>query len=86
MMKAYPREDTAMVADSHGAIWWNELNTRDPAAARAFCERLYGWDIEAMPMPEGGTYLVCKKDGAPVAGIFDLGARDRLPPPCRPTG
>lgn len=56
----------------HGSIWWNELNTRDPEAARAFHARVFGWEIEAMPMAGGGTYLVCKQGDRPVAGIFDL--------------
>jgi uncharacterized protein len=55
----------------HGTFTWNELNTRDPDAARAFYGALCGWTFESMPMPDG-TYWVAKRGDAPVAGIFTM--------------
>jgi predicted enzyme related to lactoylglutathione lyase len=57
----------------HGDIHWNELMTRDAKAAASFFESVLGWTIEAMPMPDGGDYLVCKKGDAFIAGIFTMG-------------
>ncbi len=68
-----------MTSESHGAIWWSELCTRDPAAARAFCARLYGWEIEEMPDPNGGIYLVCRQGGQAIAGIFDMAKAPHIP-------
>jgi hypothetical protein len=33
-----------------------ELRTSDPARAREFYSRLFGWTITSMPVPGGGTY------------------------------
>lgn len=59
--------------DSHGTIWWTELNTFEPAKARAFYAALLGWEFDEMPMP-GGTYLVARQGDEMVAGIFDMKA------------
>ncbi len=56
----------------HGHFFWNELMTRDLEGAKAFYGAQIGWAFDAMPMPEGGTYWVCKIDGQPVAGILDM--------------
>ncbi|MEJ1157389.1 VOC family protein [Prosthecomicrobium sp. N25] len=55
----------------HGTFTWNELNTRNPDAARAFYGELLGWTFDEMPMPEG-PYWVARQDGAPVAGVFTM--------------
>jgi hypothetical protein len=57
--------------DDHGRIHWTELNTFEPAKARAFYEALLGWEIDEMPMP-GGSYLVARVGEDMVAGIFDM--------------
>lgn len=57
--------------EDHGRIWWTELNTFEPAKARAFYETLLGWEFDAMPIP-GGSYLVARKGDELVAGIFDM--------------
>jgi predicted enzyme related to lactoylglutathione lyase len=59
--------------DNHGTVWWTELNTFEPAKARAFYQALLGWEFDEMPMP-GGTYLVARIGDEMVAGIFDMKA------------
>jgi predicted enzyme related to lactoylglutathione lyase len=47
---------------------WADLTTPDPAASRAFYGELFGWTFE----DTGGEYdhyLVCRSDGAAVAGV-----------------
>ena len=56
---------------SHGNFYWNELNTRNPEAAKKFYAATLGWVFEGMPMPHG-TYWVAKLDGMPVGGIFPM--------------
>jgi predicted enzyme related to lactoylglutathione lyase len=41
----------AEVVNEHGSVNFNDLNTRDPAAAKAFYGAVFGWDVLAM---EGG--------------------------------
>ncbi|MCG7588361.1 VOC family protein [Photobacterium sp. OFAV2-7] len=53
----------------HGAFSWSELVTDDPEKAIAYYKDVIGWEVEAMPMPEG-VYHVLKVDGEPVAGIM----------------
>ena len=35
-----------------------ELHTRDLAKAKAFYSKLFGWKLEDMPMPGGGSYTM----------------------------
>jgi len=35
-----------------------ELHTGDPAKAKAFYSKLFGWKLKDMPMPGGGTYTM----------------------------
>jgi len=35
-----------------------ELHTRDLPKAKAFYAGLFGWDLQDMPMPGGGTYTM----------------------------
>jgi predicted enzyme related to lactoylglutathione lyase len=39
------------------SLLWVELWTRDPAAARDFYPALFGWQVQAFPMPEGSYDL-----------------------------
>ncbi len=59
------------MSEYHGKIWWNELNTDDPEAAKAFYETVMGWTVETVPMPTG-DYLICKRGEEAVAGIFSI--------------
>ncbi len=48
---------------------WVDLSTPDPAAAREFYSRLFGWQVEVSPDPQYGGYGIAKLDGHDVAGI-----------------
>ena len=56
-----PRTFTgAELANEAGAFGWNELNTRDVAAAKAFYTEVFGWephdlDMEGMSTPSGSS-------------------------------
>jgi uncharacterized protein len=56
---------------AHGSFYWNELNTRNPEAAKTFYGATLGWTFDAMPMPVG-TYWVAKAGDTPVGGIFTM--------------
>ena len=58
----------------HGAFHWNELRTRDVAAAKAFYSDVCGWRAEDMPMPggQGGTYTIFNNANGPVGGMVDM--------------
>lgn len=60
----------AGIANEIGSFAWNELQTRDTAAATSFYEAVAGWQSEAMP-GDGPPYLIAKVGGEPVAGIMD---------------
>jgi predicted enzyme related to lactoylglutathione lyase len=65
----------AGVVNEPGALAWNELNTRDPEAAKAFYGDVFGWDFEDNDMGEMGTYISIKLGDAPVGGMLDMAAR-----------
>lgn len=45
--------------------------TTDVEKAKAFYAATVGWQIDAMPMPNG-TYWIAKVDGKPVAGMMTM--------------
>lgn len=48
---------------------WVDLSTSDPAAARAFYSKLFGWNVEVNPDPLYGGYALAKIGGQDAAGI-----------------
>lgn len=58
-----------------GSLSWNELETRDPAAAKRFYGAVFGWQFEEENMPGGMTYNVAKLGDARVAGMADIKGR-----------
>jgi hypothetical protein len=66
----------AGVVNEPGAIAWNELNTRDLAAAKDFYGTVFGWDFETEDMGEAGSYTTISLDGNPVGGILDMVERE----------
>jgi uncharacterized protein len=47
---------------------WIDLSTKDPAAARDFYSKLFGWKIEE-PRSDAGGYMLAKHAGKDVAGL-----------------
>ena len=40
-----------------------ELHTNDPAKAKAFYSKLFGWKLEDVPMPGGSAYTMAVETG-----------------------
>jgi len=59
------------MSTGHGTVCWNELMTRDVAAARAWYAQVCGWTWETSEMPDG-EYHLAMAHGRPVAGLFDM--------------
>lgn len=71
----------AELVNEPGAFSWNELETRDPAAAKEFYGRVFGWEWEAEEGPGGMTYNVARIGEDRVAGMADISGRmpDEIP-------
>jgi uncharacterized protein len=71
----------AGLVNEPGALTWNELNTRDPEAAKAFYGAVFGWEFEDAEFEGMGTYTTVKLGGEPVAGMLDITGRvpDEVP-------
>jgi uncharacterized protein len=71
----------AGIVNEPGALVWNELNTRDTAAAREFYSAVFGWSYEDMKMDDGGTYTGLKLGEDSVGGMLDMTGRvpDEVP-------
>jgi predicted enzyme related to lactoylglutathione lyase len=50
-------------------VTWVDLAAKDPAAARDFYGKLFGWNIEVNPDPQYGGYGIAKVNGQDAAGI-----------------
>jgi hypothetical protein len=61
-----------------GTFCWADLQTTDPAAARAFYAKVLGWQFTDIPGPM--PYTVAGVDGGMTAGLMEL------PPPARAAG
>jgi uncharacterized protein len=58
----------AKTAVAHKPVW-TDLSTSDPAAARDFYAKLFGWKVEVNPDPQYGGYALATIGGKDVAGI-----------------
>jgi predicted enzyme related to lactoylglutathione lyase len=56
----------------HGQFFWNELRTRDAAAAMKFYADTIGWSFDESCTPDGHSYRIATLHGRPVAGVFQL--------------
>jgi len=73
----------AELVNEYGACGWNELGTRDIAAARDFYAAVFGWDYAEEESERAGTYTVWKVGDEMVGGMLDmnaLGLPDEVPP------
>lgn len=77
----------AEVVNEPGAFSWNEVNTRDPEAAKAFYGAVFGWGGNDVDMGEAGTYTTWRhpdraQDGESIGGLLDMRGRvpDEVPP------
>lgn len=55
-----------------GALAWNELYTRDTAAAAQFYTSLFGWSVEKTQSGDGGEYNLFSLGGQPAAGMMAI--------------
>jgi uncharacterized protein len=55
--------------EQRGAFSWNELMTPDPAGAKEFYRKLFGWEMNDRPV-EGMTYTVLSAGGEEIGGIM----------------
>jgi hypothetical protein len=71
----------AELVNEPSAFAWNELGTRDTAAAKAFYGAVFGWGVEDHDMGEMGTYSEWQQDGNSIGGMMDVSGRlpDEIP-------
>src|SRR5215467_8921538 len=48
---------------------WIDLSSTDPAGARTYYSKLFGWHAEPEKDPAAGGYAIARLDGKDVAGI-----------------
>lgn len=63
---------------AHGHFHWNELMTRDVAAAKKLYADALGWTFEEMPMPDGTLYHICKSGDDMAGGMFDISDKPEM--------
>ena len=65
------RNTGAQMFGETGALVWNELVTPDPARAITFYTKLFGWNLEQMPMDQF-EYTIFKLDDKGFAGMLPI--------------
>jgi predicted enzyme related to lactoylglutathione lyase len=70
----------AEIVNEANALVWNELNTRDVAAAKSFYGEVFDWGFQERKF-EAGTYTSIKAGDDPAGGILDITGRvpDEVP-------
>jgi len=64
----------ARLVDEPNTVLWNELNSRDMAAALPFYETVFGITANAIPMgPDGEIYRELQVNGETVGGAMEIG-------------
>lgn len=61
----------AGLVNEPGSLAWDELNTRDAAAAKTFYAAIFGWGAVTNPM-DGMEYTELQVDGRTVAGLMEM--------------
>jgi predicted enzyme related to lactoylglutathione lyase len=56
------------------SLSWNELATRDLAAAKTFYSSVFDWGVKSNPMPDGGEYVEWQVGGRSIAGATAMGS------------
>ena len=69
LWQAKTHKGAELVNEPYG-FCWNELDTRDTAAASAFYEAVFGWKTEAMEGPM--DYFELKLDGDTIGGMMPM--------------
>jgi len=64
----------AELVNEAGTVGWNELGTRDTAAAKEFYGAVFGWGYDDEPSDRVGIYTIWKVGEAMVGGMIDLNA------------
>lgn len=67
----------------HGTFCFADLGTTDAAAAKAFYTALFGWQADEQPLPQGGVYVMLRRDGHDVAALYEQQEEERaagIPP------
>jgi hypothetical protein len=64
---------------AHGTVCWHEVYVREPKKVKPFYAGLFGWEVDAMPMPGGGPdgetreYEMFKRPGAEhIGGLMEV--------------
>jgi uncharacterized protein len=60
-----------VTAYPNGTFCWIDLGTPDVERATSFYRDLFGWETEALPMAEGGAYVICRLHGMDVTAIHE---------------
>jgi hypothetical protein len=57
-----------------GLFCWTDLGTTDITGAKAFYSKLFGWELEDVPMPDGSgtSYTMARVRGQDVCGLYPL--------------
>ncbi|MDQ0347028.1 VOC family protein [Ancylobacter vacuolatus] len=65
-------DGTGQTGRPNGIFIWNELNSRDIPAAKAFYAAALGWSFTPMPMQGSTDYWIIRQGEAQIGGIFPL--------------
>jgi uncharacterized protein len=62
----------AELVNETGSFGWNELESRNIDAAKAFYPKVFGWEADTHDMPGGMSYTEWKLNGKSIGGAMDV--------------
>jgi uncharacterized protein len=72
----------AGLVNAPNSLSWNELSTRDMAAAKTFYTSVFPWTAKSNAMPDGSEYVEWQIDGNSIGGGMQMG--QQFPPQVPP--
>ena len=66
--------------DEPGSVWWLEVLSNLPDAARAFYGAVLQWQFTSKPLPPHPSYTVGRRGDTQAGGILPIGGGWRTPP------
>ena len=68
---------TEVTGYAPGTFCWIDLGTTDPAAAKEFYSRLFGWSAEEVPAERAGTHTRFRMNGKDVCAVYEMRAEQQ---------
>jgi predicted enzyme related to lactoylglutathione lyase len=73
-------DQSAVLTEGAGTIWWTEVLARTPSVLQMFYTRLFGWQFTEQALAPHPLYVVWRRGEKAVGGLLPIGSDWNIPP------